>query len=98
MPTFVSLITYTDEGMKDIHESPKRLSLAKRYLKDLGGRLRQFYLTIGSHDAIIIYDLPNEEAAAKFLLSVGKQRKVSTETLMAFPEREYRRIINTLPE
>ena len=46
MPTFISLISYTDEGMKAIHDSPKRLSLAKRYLKDLGGRLRQFYLTI----------------------------------------------------
>ena len=67
MPTFVSLITYTDEGMKAIHDSPKRLALAKRYLKDLGGRLRQFYLTIGSYDAVIIYDLPDETAAAKLV-------------------------------
>ena len=98
MPTFVSLISYTDEGMKAIHDSPKRLSLAKQYLKDLGGRLRQFYLTIGNHDAVIIYDLPDEQAAAKFLLSVGKQRKVQTQTLLAFPERDYRQIINSLPE
>ncbi len=98
MPTFISLISYTDEGMKAIHDSPKRLSLAKRYLKDLGGRLRQFYLTIGNYDAVIIYDLPDEPAAAKFLLSVGKQRKVQTQTLMAFPERDYRQIIKSLPE
>ena len=98
MPTFVSLITYTDEGMKSIHDSPKRLSLAKRYLKDLGGRLRQFYLTVGSYDAVIIYDLPDEESAAKFLLSVGRQRKISTQTMMAFSEKDYRRIISSLPE
>lgn len=97
MPTFVSLITYTDEGMKAIHDSPKRLALAKRYLKDLGGKMRQFYLTIGSYDAVIIYDLPDEAAAARFLLSVGRDRKVSTQTLMAFPERNYRQIIDALP-
>jgi uncharacterized protein with GYD domain len=97
MPTFVSLITYTDEGMMAIHDSPKRLALAKGFLKDLGGKLRQFYLTIGSYDAVIIYDLPDEKAAAKFLLSVGQQRKVSTQTLIAFAERDYRQIIDALP-
>ena len=98
MPTYISLLNYTDEGMKDIKKSPKRLELAAEYLKDLDGELKAFYLTIGTYDAVVIYDCPDNEAVARFLLSVGAHRKVSTQTLVAFPESEYRQIIESLPK
>ena len=45
MPTFVSLINYTDKGIREISDSPKRLDLAKKILKDMGGEIKDFYLT-----------------------------------------------------
>lgn len=97
MPTYISLLNYTDEGMETIRESPKRLDLAKLFLDDLGGRLKDFYLTIGEYDMVVVFEVPNDEAAARFLLSIGSQRRVSTRTLKAFDEDAFRGIIESLP-
>ena len=97
MPTYVSLISYTDQGIRNIKDSPKRLDAAKKLLKDLGGELKGFYLTLGQHDIVIIAEAPNDEAVAKFVLAVGSAGNVRTTTLKAFPEAEYRKIIQGLP-
>ena len=97
MPTYINLINYTEQGIRNIKDSPKRLDAAKKLLKDLGGELKGFYLTLGEHDIVIIAEAPNDEAVAKFVLAVGSAGNVRTNTLKAFPEAEYRKIIQGLP-
>ena len=84
MPHFVNLIRYTQQGIAKIKESPARLEAAKRYL------------TMGQYDAVIITEFPNDEAVAKFALAVGALGNVTTETLRAFTEGEYRNIVGGL--
>ena len=98
MPTYISLLDYTEQGIRDIKDSPKRLAQAKQLAKSMKGRIRQFYLTMGSHDAVAISEFPNDDAAAKFALMLGRGGAIRTETLRAFPEADYRRIINSLPK
>jgi uncharacterized protein with GYD domain len=45
---------------------------------------------------VLILDAPDDEAAAKFALSVGSGGNIRTTTLKAFSEKNYRAIIESL--
>jgi len=96
MPHFVILIRYTQQGMAKIKESPARLDAAKKAAEKAGGKIHAWYLTMGKYDAVLISEFPNDEAGAKFALSVGALGNVPTQTLKAFTETEYRKIIGGL--
>lgn len=96
MPHFLTLIRYTQQGIAKIKESPARLDAAKKVAEKLGGKLHSWYLTMGQYDAVIVSEFPNDEAVAKFFLSVGALGNVTTETLRAFTESEYRNIVGGL--
>lgn len=97
MPTYISLINYTDQGVRDIKDSPKRLDAPKKMLKDLGDEVKDLYLTMGGYDIVIVAEAPSDEAIAKFVLAAGSPGNVRTTTLKAFPETEHRKIIKGLP-
>jgi uncharacterized protein with GYD domain len=97
MPTYIALVDYTDQGVRNIKESPKRLDAAKKMLKDMGGEVKQFYLTMGAHDIVTVLEAPSDETLAKFVLMLAAGGNVRTTTLKAFTEAEYRKLISTLP-
>ena len=97
MATYVTLLKYTDQGIKAIKEGPSRLEKARQALKSMGGEVRSFHLVQGRYDAIAFVEAPNDEVVAKFALAVGSQGNVRSETMRAFNEEEYRRIISGLP-
>jgi uncharacterized protein with GYD domain len=96
MPHFVTLIRFTQQGITTIKESPKRLDAAKKAAEKAGGKLHGFYLTMGEYDAVLIGEAPSDEAVAQFTLSLCAQGNVTTQTLRAFTEAEYRKIISGL--
>jgi uncharacterized protein with GYD domain len=96
MPTYISLLQYTQQGIAAIKQGPARLDAAKQAYKKAGGELKAFYLTIGQYDAVAIAELPDDTALAKIALALGAQGNVRTETLRGFSEPEYRRIIAEL--
>ena len=96
MPTYLSLINFTDQGIKNIKDSPKRLDATKKALQKRGGELKSFYLTQGSFDGVLIFELPTEEAMTTFLLTTGAAGNVRTTTVRAFTEEEYRQHIKAL--
>lgn len=93
MSHFVSLLRYTQQGIAKINQSPARLDAAKKAAEKAGGKVHSWYLTMGRFDAVLISEFPSDEAAAKFTLSVGSLGNVTTETLKAFTEPEYRKIV-----
>ncbi|MBI4277801.1 MAG: GYD domain-containing protein [Armatimonadetes bacterium] len=97
MPTYISLINWTDQGIKNVKDSPPRLDAAKKMMMDMGGQLKGFYLTMGSYDLVTIIEAPNDETVAKFALKLGSLGNVRTTTLKAFTEDEYRKIVGALP-
>ena len=96
MPHFVTLINYTQQGMAKIKGSPARLDAAKKAAEKARGKIHAWYLTMGRHDAVLVSEFHSDEAAAKFTLSVGALGNVTTETLKAFTEAEYRKIVGGL--
>jgi uncharacterized protein with GYD domain len=80
-----------------IKDGPARLDSGKETLKAFGSELKAFYLTMGRYDVVAISEAPDDEAAAKVALAIGSAGNVTTETLRAFTEDEYRSIVAALP-
>jgi len=97
MPTYITLLRYTQPGMENIKESPKRLDAAKQAFRAMGAELKQWYLVMGQYDAVVIGEAPDDETAMKLALSIGSRGAIRTETLRAFTEDEYRKLIAALP-
>ena len=97
MAKYISLVKYTGKGIENIKESPSRLDAFKQLCESLGVTLDGFYLTMGRYDIMIIVDAPNIETATKLILTTTTRGAVTTETLPAFTEEEYRNVISDLP-
>ena len=96
MPTYVMLANWTDQGARQVKESPKRVETARRALVEMGGEFKSFYMTLGEYDLIVTYEAPDDAVAARFSLLLGQMGSARTRTLKAFPEAAYREIIHSL--
>ncbi|MBI3707001.1 MAG: GYD domain-containing protein [Proteobacteria bacterium] len=96
MTTYIILGNWTDQGIRQVKESPKRLDAVKAALKAMGGEVKAFYMTMGELDFVVIVEAPDDAVAARFALATGTQGSVRTKTLKAFPEAAYREIIKSL--
>ena len=93
MPTYLSLMNYTDQGIRNVKDSPKRLDATRKTLQKLGGDVKAFYLTQGTYDGVLIFEVPDEAALTHFLLSTGAAGNVRTTTVRAYTEDEFRKHI-----
>ena len=98
MPTFITLIKFTQKGIEAIKEGPARLDAAKRAYQSVGAKLKDFYLVTGPYDAVAIVEAPDDEAAVAISLGIASRGNSRTETMRAFTEEEYRRIVAKLPK
>ena len=96
MARYIMLANWTDQGIKNVKDSPKRLESAKALAKKLKGEVRKFYMTTGTYDMVLLLEFPNDEAVAKYALTLGIGGNVRTTTLKAFPEKSYRAIVGSL--
>ncbi|HMK29686.1 MAG TPA: GYD domain-containing protein [Terriglobales bacterium] len=97
MPTYVCLFNWTQKGIEEVKGSPKRLDAVKKTFSELGVEIKEFYLTMGRHDLVVIMEAKDDAAMARGLLALGSRGAVRTETLRAFGEGDYRKIIGSLP-
>ena len=97
MATYIILTSWTQKGIENVKESPDRLDAAKRVFQAAGAELKEFYLVMGQYDMVVVAEAPDDETASKVALTIGSAGAVRTETLRAFTEDEYRKIIAALP-
>jgi uncharacterized protein with GYD domain len=96
MTTYIAFGDWTEQGARNIGASPQRLDAAKRQLEEMGGRFTAFYMTMGEHDVVLVYEAPDDAVAARFSLILNRLGAVRTKTLKAFPEAAYREIVASL--
>ncbi len=96
MPTYISLMNYTEQGLRNVKKSPSRIDAARKAAEDLGGKLGDLYLTMGAYDLVAISEFPDDATAATFVLKIGAIGNVRTTTVKAFPENAYRKIVEAL--
>ncbi len=97
MATYIMLSRFTQQGVQTVKDGPARLDAAKQTLQGLGAQLKDFYLTVGQYDAVVVIEAPDDETVAKASLAIGAIGNVRLETLRAFTEDEYRGIVGALP-
>lgn len=84
-------------GVKAVKRSAERLDAAKQAVQAVCGRIIFVYMTMGQYNLAVLYEFPDDETAAKALLAVAQQGNISSQTLRAFTEAEYRSITAGLP-
>ena len=67
MPTFVGMLSWTDQGVRSVKDAPKRTQAARELAKKFGIEIKQVYLTSGDSDLLVILDAPDGDAVAKTL-------------------------------
>ncbi len=97
MPTYISLIQYTQQGLQSIKESPKRLDAVRKEFEKAGLKIKEFFLVMGEYDIVLVSEAPNDETVAKTSLMLGSKGNVRTRTSRAFTEAEFRSLIQSLP-
>ncbi len=97
MPTYIGLFNLTEQGIKNIKQAPERVKQGEAAAQQLGGKLVGFYLTLGEYDYVVIFETPDDESAARFLLSLGAAGNVRSKTLKAFTRDEFEKLVASLP-
>jgi uncharacterized protein with GYD domain len=96
MPHYFVLGNWTEQGIRNVRESPKRVDAAKELAAKLGGRLEVYY-TMGQYDFVAVGELPNDDAVMTLALRIGSEGNVRTTTLKAWTQGEGTKVIAKLP-
>jgi uncharacterized protein with GYD domain len=93
MPTYVALIDWTDQGVRNYKDTVERYQGAQTAFESLGVRFTDVWWTLGAHDLVATVEAPDDETLAAALLTVAAQGNIRTTTLRAFSGDEMRTII-----
>ena len=96
MATFIGLVNFTDQGIRNVKDSPDRYEAFRAMAEKVGVTLKGVYYTIGHYDMVLIME-GSDEAAVTAILKVGSLGNVRTETLRGFSLEEMRKIVGKLP-
>jgi uncharacterized protein with GYD domain len=96
MPSYIVLLKWTAQGVANVKDSPSRLDTGRKEFKKFGVKIKDTYLTMGRYDLVCLVEAPDDETLARAMLTLGAQGNVQTETLKAFSEADYRKIIGSI--
>ncbi len=96
MSTYIILARWTHEGLQKIGESPSRLEAGRKAFERAGIKLKEFYMVMGRYDMVSIVEAPDDATLARATLAVASKGSFQTETLRAFTEDEYKKILSEL--
>jgi uncharacterized protein with GYD domain len=97
MRTYISLLTFTQQGAENVMQQGARIDDMKKAYRAAGGELIAYYPTMGHYDGVAIYRMPDDAAAAQLILGTMAKGNVRSETMRAFEEEEYRKILQGIP-
>jgi Uncharacterized conserved protein len=93
MPSYVCLIQFKDQGIRNIQDTVKRGDAAMTEAQKLGMKIVEEYWTMGAYDGVVIIEAPDDETMSAFILKVGALGNVKAQTLRAFRRSEMEAIL-----
>jgi len=96
MATYITLLRYTQQGAARVKDSPKRLDAGRKAFKKFGVEIKDTYLLMGRYDLLCILEGPDDDTVAKCLLTLGSQGNVQTETMKAWDEEGFRKVMKSI--
>jgi uncharacterized protein with GYD domain len=97
MPTYITLMKLTDQGIKNIKDAPQRIEEGIKAMEAMGGKLIGFWTVMGEYDYIAVAEGTSDETAMTFNLGLGVGGNVRTTTLKAFTREEFAEMVKNLP-
>jgi uncharacterized protein with GYD domain len=93
MVTYVVLATFTDQGVKNVKESPKRADAFRQMADTFGVTVKDIFWTQGRYDIVIVIEAPDELSATALNLSLSALGNIRTESLRAFSSADMMKIV-----
>ncbi len=97
MATYISLISFADQGIRNVKQSPERAQAFRDMVEKAGATVKAIYWTLGNYDLVAITDVPDDATAMTLLLTTGSLGNIRTQTLKGFSAEEMAPILAKLP-
>ena len=98
MPTYISLVQFTDKGIQAAKETTQRVAEWAARVQSMGVSVKQMYWTLGEYDQVCVFEAPDDETAASVLLAADLLGNIRTQTLRAFTASEMEKILAAVPD
>src|SRR5262249_3597964 len=96
MPQYIMLVNFTDQGLKGVKEVPNRQDKSREIAKQFGVERKTVWMTFGPYDFVLHYEAPNDEAMAKFVMTLSSFGNLRTTVMRAWDESEHLPLIREL--
>ncbi|HYY35411.1 MAG TPA: GYD domain-containing protein [Candidatus Binatia bacterium] len=93
MATYVGLIQFTDQGIRNIKDTIKRGDAAMAEAEKMGIKIVEEFWTMGAYDVAIVVEAPDDETISAFVLKIGALGNVKGQTMRAFRRNEMEKIL-----
>jgi len=93
MAKYVSLLQFTDQGVRTVKDTVKRAEAATAEAEKMGVKITDAFWTMGAYDVVILLDAPDDESVSALSLKLGSLGNVKSQTMRAFTREEMERIL-----
>src|SRR6266480_4057676 len=93
MATYVCLIQFTDQGIRNINDTVKRSDTALAEAEKMGMKIVDELWTMGAYDCVVVLEAPNDETMSSFILKIASLGNVKAQALHAFRGNEMEDIL-----
>ena len=97
MPTYISLVQFTDKGVQAAKETTQRVAEWTAKVQSTGVSIKDMYWTLGQYDQVCVFEAPDDETAASVLLAADLLGNIRTQTMRAFTTSEMEKILAKVP-
>ena len=93
MAMYVSLLQFTEQGIRNVKDTIKRAAAATAEAEKMGVKVTDSFWTMGAYDVVLLLDAPNDETVSAFSLKLGALGNVKSQTMRAFSRKEMESIL-----
>jgi uncharacterized protein with GYD domain len=93
MPTYLSLVTLTDQGVRDLRGAPDRMRQWDQRIRAAGVNRTVYYVTMGEYDWAIVWEAPDDTTISRELLALSTEGNVRAKTLKLLSREEFEKIL-----
>jgi uncharacterized protein with GYD domain len=97
MPTYVSLLNWTDQGIRKVKETTKRAETFQALAQKNKVKVREIHWTMGRYDVVVVMEAPDDQTISRLMLALGALGNVKSETLRAYSAKEMGDILKGIP-
>ncbi len=96
MVTYITLLSFTEQGIKNVKQTVQRAKAFEELVKKHGGTTKSLYWTQGSYDVVATIEAPDEERGLAILFTLGSLGNMRSQTLRAYTAEEMGRVLGKM--